>query len=275
MLIGTVAGERLTYGASLWFALGISFLIWKLLRLPDETADTTKSIFETKNVATFTAILAVLILAASYRTFVRNPVWKDSNTLFISDKDSAPNSFRSTRAAGEQYFLQYINNQNAPGADKVLEQARVCFAKSDSIRPTENAFVGLGNVDFFRKKYATAAEKFKKALELKPNNKLATDRLSATYIEWGKYEGQTKQDYPAAVACMLEGLKLFPKNQLLLRQIGTAYGLQNKHQEAIHYYEIALEQAPGDKDLLRNLSIGYRLLGDLSKSDAYARQIGQ
>jgi len=275
MLIGTVAGERLAYSASLWFALGVSLLIWKLLRIPDEKVDAAASIFATKNVATFTSILVVLIFAASYRTFVRTPVWKDSNTLFINDKDSAPNSFRSTRAAGEQYFLQYLKSPTAPGADKLLEQARVFFDKSYAIRPTENAVIGLGNVDFFRKNYPAAATKFKQALELKPNNKLATDRLLATYIDWGKYEGQINKDYEASTACMLEGLKLYPKNQVLLRQLGTAYGLQNKHREAIYYYEMALEQAPGDKEIIQNLAIGYRLLGDMTKSDYFTRQLGQ
>jgi hypothetical protein len=38
---------------------------------------------------------------------------------------------------------------------------------------------------------------------------------------------------------------------------------------------MALEQAPGDKEIIQNLAIGYRLLGDMTKSDYFANQLGQ
>lgn len=269
ILIGTLLGERLVFFASIWFSLALAGIIWlasgnKLAAMP-----------ENKNPGLFIVLVAVLSVAGACRTWMRNQDWKNNSTLFIRDAENAPNSFRTTRGAAEQYLVAYGANLQSPDTAKYLNLAQQLFLRSYEIRPTENALIGLGNVAYFRKDYKTSVSQFKKALELRPNNQAAKERLLRVYCDWGKYEGQDKQNYPAAVSVMQEGLTIFPNDKQLLQQIGTAMGLQNKHQEAIYYFEKALQQAPADKDLLRNLAIGYRLLGNLSKSDEYARRAGQ
>ncbi|MEI6410841.1 MAG: tetratricopeptide repeat protein, partial [Bacteroidota bacterium] len=200
--------------------------------------------------------------------------WKSNATLFLADQFSAPGSFRTLRAAGEQYLLQYAGNVNSPDSSKLLNQAADLFTRSKDIRPTENAFIGLGNVSYIRKDYPRATDFFKEALKLRPNNQLAKERITACYRDWGKYEGQVKNNLSAAVENLNHALEYIPDDNATLRLLGTAYGLQNKHAEAVACYEKALLKAPNDKELLRNLSVGYRLLGDNAKADSYAKQAG-
>lgn len=273
LMIGTILGERLVYGASLWFSVAVVWILWRVLNMQDQT-NSKQAFIPTKGGAAFLGIIGILVLAMSYRTIHRNADWKSNATLFIADQFSAPGSFRTLRAAGEQYLLQYAGNVNSPDSSKLLNQAADLFTRSKDIRPTENAYIGLGNVSYIRKDYPRATDFFKEALKLRPNNQLAKERITACFRDWGKYEGQVKNNLSGAVENLNHALEYIPDDAPTLRLLGTAYGLQNKHNEAVSCYEKALLKSPNDKELLRNLSVAYRLMGDIAKADNYAKQAG-
>jgi tetratricopeptide (TPR) repeat protein len=270
ILIGAMLGERLTYTASIWFSLAIAFIVWKMLKT--SAPEQPKSLFEGNQTSSFALVIGILALAMGYRTIQRNADWKSNNTLFLADQYNAPDSYRTIRAAGEQLMLKYAENPQTPDSSKLLNQIEQLYQKSLDIRPTENAYIGLGNVAYFRKNYTRSVDMMQKALELTPNNQLAKERMVIAYRDWGKYEGQVKNNLPRAVELLQSALAIDSTDGPSLRFLGTAYGLQNKHQQAISCFEKVLQKEPNDKEIMKNLAIGYQLLGNPEKSAEYARK---
>jgi protein O-mannosyl-transferase len=270
MLIGTMLGERLTYSASIWFCLGLAWLLWERLRVQAPAQGGT--LLAGEKTGAFAGVILLLALPLAWRTLQRNPDWKSNDTLFLADQHSAPDSYRTQRAAAEQLMLKYAGNLQARDTATTLEESRRLYQRSVDIRPTENGYFGLGNVAYFRKNYPLAVEMYKKGLELAPNNQLGKDRLVIAFRDWGKYEGQVKNNLPRAVELLQNALEITPDDGPTLRLMGTAYGLQNQHQKAVECFEKVLAKEPNDKEVMRNLAIGYQLLGNLEKSAEYARK---
>jgi tetratricopeptide (TPR) repeat protein len=268
LLIGTPFGERLAYTASVWFCLGVAWALVKALGVVREG----DGILTSGKAQAVAGIVAVLLLPMIYRTIQRNHDWKSNANLFLADQYSAPNSFRTQRAAGDQYIQQYDKLKRTIEADSILSEAEACFKKSVEIRPTENGWIGLGQVAYFRKDYALAATNLKNSLQLRPNNAPVKSLIVSAYQELGKQEGQVNKNLPKAVEYFNSALEQDSTDTQTLRMLGTAYGLQNKHAEAVQYFEKALVKAPNDPELINNLIIGYRLLGNTDKAAFYEQK---
>jgi tetratricopeptide (TPR) repeat protein len=270
LLIGTPFGERLAYTASIWFCLVVAYGLYKGMGLSENSSDT--GLFDSGKSKLFAGVIFILLLPMIFRTISRNHDWKNNYNLFTADRYSAPNSFRTQRAAGEQILQQYDKIKTDPKANDLLHDAENCFKKSLEIRPTENAWIGMGQVAYYRKDYLNAAIDFKNSLQLRPNNQPVKPLLISCYQELGKHEGQVNNNLPKALEYFQSALQVDSTDSQTLRLMGTAYGLQSKHEEAVRYFEKALVKAPNDPELLKNISIGYRLLGNTAKAEQYERK---
>jgi len=277
ILIGALLGERLAYTASLWFCLGIVFLLLKALQLPAATSgsDSITSLLVGKNAKIAAGIIGLFVVMMALPTIRRNADWKDNFTLFTTDRHHAPNSFRTQFAAGEQLLLKFNENKFSPDSAAWLNEARQCFERSLAIQPTENAWNGLGNIAHFQKDYVGAAGYYRKTYEMKPDNAANRERVINAYRELARQESQVKHDNAKALEYLGAALSLDPNNVQTLNLLGTANGFLNQHKEAVAYFEKARAIEPNNKDVLRNLSIGYRMLGDVAKADEYAKKAGQ
>jgi hypothetical protein len=270
LLIGTPFGERLAYTASVWFCLAAAWMLVKAVGVAQESAET--GLLTSGKAKTAAAIAAILLVPMAYRTIQRNHDWRSNAALFLADQFSAPNSFRTQRAAGDQYIQQYDKLKGAPNADEILTKAEACFKKSLEIRPTENAWIGMGQVAYFRHDYAAAATNMENSLKLRPNNPPVKAMIISSYQELGKQEGQVRNNLPKAIEYFNAALHQDSTDSQTLRMLGTAYGLQNKHAEAVQYFEKALVRAPNDAELINNLIVGYRLLGNTAKVEEYEKK---
>lgn len=80
IMIGTIMGERLAYGPSLFFCLLLGYGIWHLKRRFGPTAEVG---------------LAVLLVIWAGLTMARNGTWADELTFYRSQARSAPNSAKA------------------------------------------------------------------------------------------------------------------------------------------------------------------------------------
>jgi tetratricopeptide (TPR) repeat protein len=255
ILIGTMMGTRLVYAASVWFCVGLALVAHRA---------TGRRVTESPAIA-WKLFMVSLALVYGVMTFIRSATWKDAHTLFTADAEHAPRSFRTQRAAAEQYLVWYSEHRTSRDTGVWLDKAAVLYRRSLSIQPTENAWIGLGNIAYFRRLYPEAVRSFEQALELKPNNALAREQLGHCYRDWGKWEGQVKNNLPKAAELLQKSVDYHPGDADAWQALGTARGLLLQHDLAVGAFEAALKLNPGNPEILRNLAIAYQGLGDQEK----------
>lgn len=267
MLIGTIMGERLVYQASAWFCLAVAVGLGYLLKI-NEGADGQK-LFSGKNAMTFAAIIGAVGLAGVAATFARNPAWKSNYTLVTTDVKHAPESFRLHQSVGEETLLKFVDKSTPPSdTAALLKQAGEAFDRSFAIRPTFNNVMGMGNVAYFHNHYSKAAEYFQKAYEMQ-QNATSRERLASVYRDWGRYEGQVKNNLPQAVEYLQKSFTYDSTDVQTLRNLGAAYGMMAQPAKAVTYLEKALKKDPTDATLRQNLAIAWMQLGRPDKAAEY------
>jgi tetratricopeptide (TPR) repeat protein len=276
-LIGTLFGERLVYTASLWFCLGMSLLLVRSFQIKRNRKSyaSLAAYFDAKGSKAFAGVLLLLVMAMSVRTIYRNLDWKDNFTLFVRDGQHAPNSFRALFSAGNELLIKFANAPDTAKDTTQLHEAKQYYENSLAIRPTQNAYTGLGNIAYFQKRYSSAIADYSKALELEPNQSVARQGIINTYNELARIESQVNQNQLLAEEYLRHALSYDSLNVPALNSLGTVYAVQNQLPQAIRYFEKALALEPDNKDVLRNLSIAYQGLGNAAKAEEFAKRVSE
>lgn len=103
----------------------------------------------------------------------------------------------------EQELLRLANDAIATGeCNQALKYARMCATKYPQ---SEYAWMCLGKIEFFAKKYSQAEAHLKKAHEIAPHNTLAVQMLASVY------SGQKRK--AKAKQALLDCLKLDPEDR--------------------------------------------------------------
>ncbi|HLB55669.1 MAG TPA: tetratricopeptide repeat protein [Gemmatimonadales bacterium] len=125
------------------------------------------------------AALGVLLVLGVYRSTTRHPVWSDQFTLwyYTANRD-APRSYRAHHALAEMYFLA--------GTEARAEQEyRLAIAYSP---PTvSQVYLDYANKLRLRGFCYPAAELYRKALAIRPNNMAVRASLVACLMHLGEY----------------------------------------------------------------------------------------
>jgi tetratricopeptide (TPR) repeat protein len=97
---------------------------------------------------------------------------------------------------------------------------------------------------------------------LKKGLDIAREKGHKSYIEFflGELEN-VKGDYESGLTHHKQAVKLNPKNQFLLKNLGVTYSFLGKEEEAIELYDRALEIKPDDYDSLREKGVSLSKLG--------------
>jgi len=133
----------------------------------------------------------------------------------------------------------YIKCERYQEAEYYLSEARTLYPEYSE------PYVRLGWCYRDQKQFDKAVEMFKKGLELKPD--------ARNYVEYGLCLFYARR-YDEALALLLEAQKRFPENGFIYGEIAACYDVQRKAEEAVIFYDKALEYEPEDVSLMFRLA---------------------
>ena len=256
--VGTNMGERFIFMPSLGFCLVVAMGLFALK--PDLR----------KNLA-WTG--AAVLLLFSVKTLMRNPVWKDNYTLFITDVKTSPNSAKLQNSAGGETIEYAITLKDPQARNAQLEIAAGHLKEALRIHPTyKNAYLLLGNAHNYLQRYEESIAYYDKALQLDPNYPEAIRNRAVTYRDAGKFFGEKQGDAVKAENYLKKALEQLPDDYETLRLLGVACGVQGRSQEAIQYFSRATQIMPDNADAWLNLSYAWYNAGSQEEGLKYQQK---
>ncbi len=182
--IGTPFSERLLFQSSLAFCLVLGTGIFKLYQ-------------KSKPIALI--LLTGILAAYSAKTIGRNSDWKNNETLFLKDAESAPNSARTTWAACEIYRTKAEKESDELMKNQYLDKSIFYGEKCIQIYPNyATAYISLGFPYYYKGNLDKAAELWLKSYQLdsiSPQARICMNVLSKDYFNRGNLlteKGQTR-----------------------------------------------------------------------------------
>ena len=220
LTIGTLLGERLMYTPSLWFCLGISYLIWQATGFSmEKDLQGNKTWPAAQLTRTGMLVLGVFALLAATKTVLRNADWKDNLTLFLADSAKAPNSVRLHNGIGSESYTRYLQSEETAAPEEkeawlrqMVEHANAAVA----IRPNPVSYLNLGNAAISKNDYALAIKNYQEALNQAPGYGLARINIGRTYQAWGRVEGLQNKNFSKAAEYLEKALEYGKKRRQCL-----------------------------------------------------------
>ncbi len=281
--IANPIAERYLYlpGVGMFLAIGAFFSIW----------------YERKNthaleslVSIPSAVILIITVILSARTMQRNPVWRDSLSLWSTTVRDAPRAHRAQmnlgstlHKAGEtEKALPYLLNAVRLKPDYTqayydlgvvyenlgnVELAEKNYKKALSLNPHfEEAYSNLGSLYNSLQRYWEAIENYRKALELRPDKAHNYYNLSVALNNMGQLA--------EAEQMCLKSLELQPDFAFAVNHMGAIAFAKGDLDRAIGYLNKALEQDPSLYHASQTLGLIYWQKEEYDRSiDYYLKTI--
>jgi tetratricopeptide (TPR) repeat protein len=258
--IGTHIGERFLFMASLGFAVAIASF-W--------------SVFELKNEIKALIILTILVFWCGL-TLSRSQVWKNDQTLFLTDVKTSSNSAKANNAAGGVIIDKCLSSPSQDCPESEIRQAISYLDKAIAIHPNyKNAHLIRGNAFMLLKNHEAAIESYLHALRIDPNYNIASQNLVIAYNEAARFYGEDQGNTERALSFLGEAFSREAFNLETLRLAGIAHGIRGEFEQAIGYFKRILDIDPANSDALKNLGISYIQMGDEEQGKLYLERAQQ
>ncbi|MBI4930782.1 MAG: tetratricopeptide repeat protein [Bacteroidetes bacterium] len=254
LIIGTSMGDRLMYFPSLGFCICIAVLYIKYFM-----KDNPK--LEVGNWKLYP--LAVVLILFSYKTYSRNPDWKDNYTLYSHDVNIIPNSVKAHYYLGLELVKVIANAEpDAEKKKKIYEEGIAELEKAVKIHPTfASAYTQMGVAYYRMKNYEKAIVNYNKAAELSPSDAITLNNIGTVYFEWGKYS-EAKEKFQQAV-------QIDPRFIDANMNLGSVLGTIKDFNGAIVSFQNAIKYAPDNARAYFFIAITYQNMGDKVNADKY------
>ncbi len=292
--VGTFMNERFLYFSSVGFVMLVAHLL--VHGLP--------RIMPAKGVVVGRSLLILLLLAYAGKTIHRSSVWKDNETLFLTDVKTSSGSAKSNVAAGGTLLEKAANTKDAGTKKQLLQQAESYLRKAIQIHPTYNdALLLLGNLQFEAGRPADSTLKYyMRILQTAPDHKQVYQNLPAIIAKlhtpeakiaaykkllvynpqrfelnyqlallYGKKLGQLNQSLPY----FREAFKANPEHVGMLKDYSVVLGMLGRFEESNQLLGRAQQLRPNDAQIYINMGINYRQLGDKVKANACFQRANQ
>lgn len=244
----------------------------------------------------FWLIFGGLMLFYGVKTFSRNTVWKDNETLFTSDIQNMPDNAMAHVYYGKVWLNKLHSARNKEQAFSFFKKfeaaqlraieiypkflsARLDLAAAyqdlgvpdkaqsvleetiDLLKDEPAAHFGFGHFFYRQEKYKEAIPYFENALTLEEYYPEAY-----RYLAWCYFH--TKDDYKAH-SILIKGAELYQDKSHFYTLSAHFYSLQSDYKRAITAAEKAIAINPNDKTALLTLAKSYEQMGDSSQMKFY------
>lgn len=287
--IGTFMNERFIFISSIGFTVFIAYLLINKLPLLIKQEKTYYAII--------IAILLPITALSTYKVIDRNNAWKDDYTLFTTDVETSINSAKSTCSAGGKIYESALLMKDSVQKFKTLDRSVYYLKKAVAIHPTYNdALLLLGNALFEYKQYDSMLYYYKRIVKSAPyfqkvyeNLPLVVNKFTNPdkrlreyeyFFNINKYDydlmyqlgtlwGKEKNNLPKALYYLERAYTLNPNRKEGIKDLGVAYGMSGRAQDAITMFEKALQFDPNDSQIYYNISISCRMLGKEAEAQQF------
>jgi len=263
--IGSSYGERFLYMASLGFTLVLAWGVLKFsnVELTKGKGEEIFALLSKYKVATGIALLIVGLYAT--RTLTRNPVWKDSYSLYHADINISPNSAK----LNYHYALEQIKKgkeERDPNRQKEwYAKGKASFEKAISIYPPYHDAYGELGLAFYRlNQKEKALENYERSLKYKPNNANVYSNMGIIYFEKGNLD-KAQEVYEKAVS-------INPRFVDARRNLGSVFAQKKQFDNAIIQFKEALKYDPSNPTIHQYLGFVYRDKGDVANSKIWMQK---
>ena len=257
LTIGSNLGERFMFIPSLAFCFLVVYVLYRLFNH-----------YKIEKSSLVTLLVFVpFLLAFSWKTVDRSPVWENGLALSSSGVETAPKSWRTHVMYAEELRLEAAKlKKTSPDSakdyfalsvvhfDKAYEILGKDAPVSQYLAPLAEVLLGVG--DTTRAKLV-----LEESIKKQPNVYFSKFKLAAVSYEEGDFEKARK--------FYLESLKADkPDLYATYKNLGLTYMRLNEKENAISSLEKAVE-IQDDPELKRNLAYLYTEIGDLEKAESY------
>jgi len=287
--IGTFMNERFIFISSIGFTIVVAFIMNRYI---------PKFIKQTNTALVVSIILLSGVFTASaYKTIRRNKVWKDDYTLFTTDVNVSFNGAKSTCSAGGKLYESAKLITDSIKRIQTLDKSLFYLRRSVAIHPRyTDAMLLLGNVFFEYKRYDSTIYYYKRIVSVAPFfanvyenvpivanmlpnvddkialfeyfNKINNNDFDINY-QLGTLWGKEKGDITKAIGYLERAYQINPNRKEALKDLGVAYGIAGKTNEAIQIFLKAIENDPDDSQTYFNLGVSYQRIGKTKESQYY------
>ena len=213
-------------------------------------------------------IIAIVTLAFSVLTVMRNPVWADNFTLMTTDVNTSSNSAFGNYCAGLQYSEKMKTLTDLKERQSYYEKSLEYLYKAIEIHPRySNAFIALGNV-YYEKDQSFADSTihyYTKSFEVYPSNYSVSLNLARLHRD-------IKKDAKSSEFYLNNCIKVNPNKWEAYNEMGVIYFNTNRVSESVQMFENALSRETQNKQIYTNLAAAYKAMGDTEKANLYSNQ---
>ena len=274
LTLGQVSQEEyLVFDHYLYLSVaGLGYLIvtgiFRIGRLTAKMRGTDRIESDSSSLAT--AVVAVLVVVATFATTRENRPWADSYTLWSNVTQARPT-----------YWKAHYNAGLALLEAKRFDEARVVLERATTLKPDEPAPMdALGRAQDSLGETSNAVASFKRAIDINPEMFESYNNLGQVYFKIDQYS--------LAETNFLAALKLKPGASTARYNLGLCYDREGRYLDASHELERAVQALPGDAEALYQLGLVYERMGrstdamrafqqahSFSKSEELTTRIGE
>ncbi len=284
--IGTNMAERFMFMPSIGFSMLCGLGLLGLGRLVNAQ---NKEGASAKHMMIPMIVLGSLTFLYSIKTFTRNFDWKNDYTLFTQDIDVSPNSAKLNNAVSGVLQDKARGLTDVVEKTSMLEKALEHSKTAIDLHPTyNNAWLLYGNAHIMLAELRRNANRIEDALQLfdggikayREVNRLRPDHadvpvnMTVALREKGKLLGEKMGRIVDALAALEEANEWAKGTDFeVLRLLGVANGLSQRHNKAVEYFSKALELSPQNVSILFNLEIAYRQMAQIAQQQGNEAQL--
>ena len=236
------------------------------------------------------ATLALVTVLYAAGAVGRNPVWRDSLSLWEDTAAKSPGDYRvlgnlgnayveqgrfddaigvlseAVRVGGDRFPIGHMNLGTAYASNGQLDPAIASYRSALRIRSDfAQAEANLGNAYVAKGVAVLTADELAELTQLKPDDARLHNRIGAAYA--------TLQMTDEAIRLYRSAMRLDPMLAEPHNNIGSLYGTRGETEKAISAFENAVERMPEVAEFHFNLGLAYRMDGRVGDSRAQFERV--